>query len=123
MFGRKKDVGAAGELAARRFLQRGGYRILDRNWRCPHGELDLVALCGEMVVFVEVKTRRSRDAADPEVNIGPAKQRKLLSVARAWLNKHGYPDRAYRFDSVSVVLGDAGAPEIRHIEEAFVPAG
>jgi putative endonuclease len=121
MFGRKKDLGAAGEDAARRFLRREGFRIIAKNYRCPLGEIDLIALDGETIVFVEVKTRSSDDTADPENSIGSRKQTQLTRVARYWLHQHRYPDRPYRFDAVSVVLGPDRRPEVRRIEDAFVP--
>lgn len=122
-FGRKLDLGAAGERAAAKFLRRAGLRIIDKNFRTAIGEIDLVGLDGETIVFVEVKTLCSDDAADPEGKVDRRKQDKLVRVARDWLTRHRYPDRAYRFDAVSVVMPAGGPPEIRHIVEAFVPRG
>src|SRR6185503_19993694 len=110
-----RGLGAAGERAARRYLQRQGFRILDSNYACPAGELDIVCATAETIVFVEVKSRRDDGHADPEDNITPAKQRKLVTLARYWLDAHGWPERAYRFDALSVVLPDRGEPRIRHI--------
>ncbi len=118
-----KLLGAAGEKAAEKFLRSRGYRILSRNYSCPMGELDLVCFHEGTVVFVEVKTRATDAAADPEENITPSKQRQLYRVARAWLAAHRHPECAYRFDAVSVVLPEGGAPGIRHIIEAFIPNG
>lgn len=123
MFFRKPNLGAAGEKAAREFLRRAGFRILETNFRCPQGEIDLIALDGDTVVFVEVKTLAADAAADPENRIDFHKQKKLMQVARAWLTKHGYPDRPYRFDAVAVVLPSNEPPRIRHIEESFIPNG
>lgn len=113
-------VGRAGEVAAAKHLQSLGYRILSRNWTCPAGELDLVCAKNDTIVFVEVKSRLSNAAAEPEDNITPAKRRKLEALARAWLDARGKPDFAYRFDAVSVVFTD-GTPTLNHIEEAFIP--
>lgn len=118
-----KLLGAAGEEAAERFLRARGYRVLARNFSTPLGELDLVCFHEGTVVFVEVKARATDAAADPEANINPAKQRRLYRAARAWLAANRYPECAYRFDAVSIVLPKSGEPRIRHIIEAFVPEG
>lgn len=120
-FGRKLDLGAAGERAAAKFLRRAGYRIIDKNFRTAIGEIDVIALDAETIVFVEVKTLRSDDAGDPEGKVDHRKREKLVRVARDWLTRHHYPDRAYRFDAVSVVMPAEGEPQFRHIVEAFVP--
>ncbi len=120
-FGRKLDLGAQGERAAVQFLRHAGFRIIDKNFRTAIGEIDVIALDAETIVFVEVKTLRSDAAGDPEGKVDRRKQDKLLRVARDWLTRHRYPDRAYRFDAVSVVMPATGEPEIRHIVEAFVP--
>jgi putative endonuclease len=118
-----RQRGAAGEKLAWKHLKRAGYRLLDRNFICPGGELDLICTRGDEIVFVEVKTRADADDADPENNITPAKKRQLLRVARHWLTRHRSPDMAYRFDAVSVVLPESGRPTVRHMEEIFVPVG
>ncbi|MFO0973274.1 MAG: YraN family protein [Phycisphaerae bacterium] len=100
---------------------RAGLRLIERNFRCPAGEIDLICDDHGTIVFVEVKTRRTDSAADPEVNIGTTKQAKLAQVARAWLARHGEPQRAYRMDAVSVVMPSRGKAQVRHIREAFVP--
>lgn len=117
----RKQLGAAGEKAAEKYLRSQGYRILARNYACPVGELDLICYHDRCIVFVEVKTLASSDAGDPEDRITPAKQRQLARVARAWLAAHREPDCAYRFDAVSVVMSAEGVPGIRHILEAFIP--
>jgi len=120
-FGRKLDLGAAGERAAAKFLRQAGLRIIGKNFRTPIGEIDLIALDVDTIVFVEVKTLRSDEAADPENRVDRRKQDKLFRVAHDWLTRHRYPDRSYRFDAVSVVMPEKGKPEIRHIVDAFVP--
>lgn len=120
-FGRKLDLGAAGERAAAKFLRGAGYRIIDKNFRTAIGEIDVIALDGETIVFVEVKTLRSDEAADPEAKVDVRKREKLERVAGDWLARKRYPDRSYRFDAVSVVMPVDGEPRIRHIIEAFVP--
>ncbi len=117
----KTKLGTAGEKAAVRFLKRGGFKVLARNYTCPIGELDIVAMDENAIVFVEVKTREHGRDADPESNIDARKRRKLTQVARYWLERHREPDCAYRFDAVSVLLSQDREPEIRHVVDAFVP--
>src|SRR5215813_5709122 len=118
---RKRPTGAAGEDAAADYLSKAGVRILARNYRCAAGEIDLIGADSGTIVFFEVKTRSDTSAADPENNITPAKRSQLTRVARYWLARHRYPENAYRFDAISVVLPESGPPEIRRIVEAFVP--
>src|SRR5689334_23085538 len=78
-------VGAYGERVAVRALEAAGMRVLDRNWRCRRGELDIVALDGRTIVFCEVKTRRTASFGAPAEAVGPAKVRRLRALAAAWL--------------------------------------
>jgi len=114
-------TGRQGEKLARRFLKRQGYRILCKNYTCPIGEIDLIALAERTIAFVEVKTRRGPDHADPEDTVTPAKQRKLHKVARYWLSQRQADAYAWRFDVVSVTLQEDGKPVIRHTPDAFPP--
>ena len=119
-----EPLGPAGEKAAARFLKRRGCRILRRNCRAKYGEVDLIVRDGEAVVFVEVKTRRSRTWGDPQDAVNPVKQRKLCLTAAAFAEKHGLQHRPLRFDVVTVVLGEEGPPEIEHFRDAFpLPPG
>jgi len=120
-------VGQRGEALAARHLGRRGCRILARNYRCPAGEVDLIALDpagqadtpGEAIVFVEVKTRRSDEYVDPASAVTPHKQRQLARAAAYYLAHHAAGDRFVRFDVVSVVLPPSGEPRVRHIVDAF----
>lgn len=114
-------LGAAGEQAAARHLERSGYRIVARNYRCPAGELDLVAIDEDTIVFVEVKTRRSAQSADPEANVTHAKQRQITRAAKYYLMAKSAQEHPARFDVVAVVLPDRGKPEIEHFVDAFGP--
>jgi putative endonuclease len=113
-------VGAEGERIAGRFLRKLGYKILARNYRSASGEIDLIAMDGQEVVFVEVKARQATDHTEPEDNVGAQKQRRLTQVARQWLARHDVGERRCRFDVVAVELGSA-EPQVRHIIEAFEP--
>lgn len=116
--------GDRGEREAARFLRRRGYRIVARKHRSRLGELDLVALDGETLVFVEVKTRSSHQAGHPTEAVTPAKQRQLTQVALAFLKRHGLLERRARFDVISVVWSaDSRRPAIEHYPNAFEAAG
>jgi len=119
--GPKQELGAAGEKAAGKYLRRCGYKILDRNFSCPLGEIDLICYHDDCIVFVEVKTLADDAAGDPEERITRGKQKRLARAAHWWIEARSRPDCAYRFDAVSVVLGADGRPRVRHIMEAFVP--
>jgi len=114
-------LGIRGESLAARHLRKAGLRIVARNFRCPAGEIDLIAADRETIIFVEVKTRRSDRAAAPEESIGPMKRRRMERAAHWWLARRGYPAAAYRFDAISIVEPPGEAPRIRHIVEAFRP--
>jgi len=117
---RAKDaVGAYGERAAARWLEDEGYAVLDRNWRCRAGELDVVAVRGGVVVFVEVKCRRSASFGAPAASVTPAKVARLRAAASAWLAAHGLGEVPVRFDVVSVLRPPAGPTVVEHVEGAF----
>jgi len=98
-------LGADGEDLAARWYEARGYRIVARNWRCPLGEIDLIAVRGATLAVVEVKTRRSAVHGSPAHAVGPAKQARLRRLAAAWLATGG-PRRRYdlRFDVVAVTV-------------------
>lgn len=123
-FGRQDRLGARGEKAAARFLKRLGYRIVARGVRSRLGELDLVAVDGRTVVFVEVKTRTDTDAGQPLDAVTPEKQRRVTQAALAFLKYRGLLEHRSRFDVVSIVW-PAGKrePAIEHIQSAFDAVG
>ncbi|MEN8181209.1 MAG: YraN family protein [Myxococcota bacterium] len=114
-----RRLGAEGEARAAALLVRRGYRILDRNVRAGGVELDLVAARGGLVVFVEVKARRSDAFGAPEEAVHPRKQARLVRGARAWLR--GQPGRfgRARFDVVACRRHPDGSWQLRHLEGAF----
>ena len=115
------QVGLLGEEAAARFLKSAGHQILQRNFKCPVGEIDLITFHEGTLVFVEVKAL-SGDGGDPEEHVNRAKQRKLAAVAEFWIAKNRRPRCAYRFDVVSVLARPDSEPQVRHIVEAFLPS-
>ena len=110
----RKRLGDAGERLAAAWLEERGYRVLARNWRCPYGELDLVAEREGELVFVEVKTRRGDRLGAPEEAVTAAKRRHLVASAAAYLDAEGsggasgVSDRPYRIDVIAVDLAPSG---------------
>lgn len=117
----RAGLGRAGEQQAVRFLRRRRFRIVTRNYRCPLGEIDVVALDGRTVVFVEVKTRSDRRHADPEDAVNFVKQDKLCRAARFFLRHTRSEGRACRFDVVAITRDPAGRMDVEHIPHAFAP--
>jgi putative endonuclease len=102
----KDELGRAGEDRAARHLQDLGYAVLDRNWRCPAGEIDIVASLGSDLVIVEVKTRRSEDYGHPLAAINAVKRARLWRLAMAWIAEHRHDVRFERLRFAAIgVLG------------------
>jgi putative endonuclease len=115
----RQAVGAYGERVAARHLQELGLVVLDRNWRCPEGELDLVLRDGDDVVFCEVKTRRGDTFGPPAAAVTHEKVRRLRRLAGIWLGQAGIRPDAMRFDVVEVLPQRRGGAQVRHIRAAF----
>ena len=115
----RRAVGSYGERVAARHLQDLGLVILDRNWRCPEGEVDLILRDGDDVVFCEVKTRRGGLYGTPAEAVDHRKVRKLRQLAGRWLAQSGIRPREVRFDVVEVLPQQRGASRIAHIRSAF----
>ncbi len=117
-------LGDAGERLAARYLRRQGFKILARRYRTPLGEIDLVALDGTCIVFVEVKTRRSDAAGAPYEAVDRNKQMQLTRLALAFLKRYRLLEQSARFDVVSIVWEGADRePQIFHYRNAFEPPG
>lgn len=114
-------LGRSGERESERFLRRKGYRIVCRNYRRPPGEIDLIALDGKTVVFVEVKTRADAEHADPQDAVTPDKQKRIGDCARWFLRETDSEERACRFDVLALVQQPDGSYQFEHFVEAFVP--
>jgi putative endonuclease len=115
----RRALGAAGEALVARWYEAHGYDVVDRNWRCRDGELDLVVAAPGVIVFCEVKTRRGGAFVAPYEAVTPAKQRRIRSLALRWLSEHGMRARTIRFDVASVVKQRGLAPDVDVIEGAF----
>ena len=113
MIDRRKTTGARGETIAADYLRRQGYTITTTNWRCRHGEIDIVAQDGPTLVFVEVRTRRSSGLGGPEESVTPAKQRRLAELAETYLQSLEAEGRnwtaPWRIDLVALRLDRAGS--------------
>lgn len=110
--------GREGERLAEQYLKKKGYKLVERNYRCRAGEVDLIALDRRVVVFVEVKTRSNLSFGTPFEAVKPVKQRKMIHTAQFFLNAKGLHEREARFDVVGVTWSN-GAPMVEHIENAF----
>jgi putative endonuclease len=113
-------LGDAGEDLVANWYADAGYRVLDRNWRCREGELDVVVARDSVLVFCEVKTRRSTTFGSPAEAVTVSKQRRIRTLAMRWLDEH--PEaraRTLRFDVASVLAERGTPPVIDVIEAAF----
>ncbi|MBJ6727051.1 YraN family protein [Geomesophilobacter sediminis] len=113
------DKGKVGESIAATFLRGQGFTIVDRNYRCVCGEIDIVARDGRTIVFVEVKCRNNKAYGPPQLAVTPFKQRQISKAALVWLSKKKLYDAPARFDVVAIVLREHDVPEIEHIRDAF----
>jgi putative endonuclease len=111
-------VGKAGEEAAVQYLCQQGYRILERNYRCRFGEIDLIARDGRTLAFVEVKTRRSQRYGPAAAAVTLEKQRHLIKASQVYLIQRKKAKELCRFDVVTVAM-DAQQPRIELIKDAF----
>jgi putative endonuclease len=114
----KTKKGTIGENLAVDYLEKKGYCILQRNYRFEHGEIDIVAEDGNVLVFVEVKARRSKAFGEPEDAVTPRKREKIRSTANGYLFEKNIDDKECRFDVVAIDYKD-NKTEIRHLEDAF----
>lgn len=114
-----KELGDRGEVLAARFMERAGWSIVDRNFRMGRKEIDLIARRGEIVAFVEVKTRSGLGYGHPLEAITWKKRREIQQVAAAWIDRKGGPGDVYRFDAVAVQVRAGGEPLIEHVEDAW----
>lgn len=110
----RAQIGSRGEDLAAEYLSGDGFTILDRNWRCRYGELDIIAAEGEVLVFVEVKTRTGRAFGTPAEAVTHTKLRRLRRLAGIWLAAQGGSWQAVRIDVIEIRLSGS-VPEITHI--------
>jgi len=119
-----RSSGRRGERAAEKEARRRGMTVLERNLVAGGAEIDLVALDGEVLVFIEVKARRSERHGTPEEAVDAEKRRRIIRAARAFLKHKGLLDRPRRYDVVAIRLGSTGrAEDVRWTEAAFDEGG
>jgi putative endonuclease len=119
-----RSLGQRGEAEAARYLRRLGYKIVARGSRSHLGEIDLVAVDGQTVVFVEVKTRESVASGHPAEAVNAEKQRRLTRLGLSFLKHHGLLEYPARFDVVAITWpADARHPAIEHFSHAFPASG
>lgn len=120
----RQRAARAGERIAEAFCVLRGWRVVDRNAREGRGEIDLIALDGETVVFVEVKFRTGRDRAAPLVAVNSKKRQDVGRAATQWLARRGLTDRPVRFDVVGITWeADGSELRVEHVENAFPGGG
>ena len=114
----RQIFGRQGEEIAERFLRKKGYAVVQRNYRCPAGEVDLIVLDRRVIVFVEVKTRSGDRFGTPLEAVEARKQQKMMRAAQFFLTQKGLHQRDARFDVVGISW-PGGKPIVEHIENAF----
>ena len=114
----KVVLGGRGENVAAKYLRNQGYKILERNFKCVVGEIDIIARDGKTLVFVEVKTR-AYDDPTPEDQVNEPKRHQLTKAAKFYLTRYGIPQPPARFDVVAIVWPQGRDPQIRHTPDAF----
>ncbi len=114
----RSAIGKEGEKLAQAYLKKNGYQIIETNYRYGRGEIDIIAEINNMLVFVEVKTKKHGDFGDPINWVRRGKQRQIGTVARGYLYEKNITDKDCRFDVITLTW-EAGAYKINHIENAF----
>jgi putative endonuclease len=117
----KQALGREGERLAELFLKQKGYKLVERNYRCRGGEVDLIVLDRRIIVFVEVKTRTDHEFGSPLEAVAPRKQRRMILAAQLFLHQKKLHERDARFDVVGISWPGA-EPVVEHIQNAFVIA-
>ena len=115
----KKELGESGEEIACKFLEKKGYEIIKRNWHFSHGEIDIIAKDKDVLVFVEVKTRKNLEYGPPELAVPKTKQKQIKKIAEAYLYINEITNQDCRIDVIAILMLDKNTPQINHIENAF----
>ncbi len=115
----RKKVGTDGEEIAVNFLRRRGLQIIEQNFSCRLGEIDIIALDNNTICFVEVKTRKSLQFGFGFEAVLARKQNKIMKTALLYLKSKGLSDHDFRFDVISILLSVPDAPQVEYLENAF----
>jgi len=107
---KRREIGILGEKLARDFLKRKGYRILETNFRCQYGEVDIIARKKDYLVFIEVRTKTNNDFGTPEESVTHAKKEKIVACALSYLGTQQITAVLWRVDFVAVELDQKGKP-------------
>lgn len=113
------EIGQRGEQVATSYLLGLGWMVLARNWRGARGELDIIARDGDVLVFVEVKSRQNAPAEEAFMQVSQRKQAALIRTAEDYLNAHDLAEIQWRIDVIAVIFG-RGAPLIEHVQDALL---
>ena len=113
------SIGGQGEALASRYLERRGYSIVERNWSCAFGEIDIIARRDATLIFAEVKTRRANSTDDILSGITRQKHERLLRAASQYLHDHGLEEALWRIDAIAVAIPRYRPPQIKHIQDVF----
>lgn len=116
----KRELGQQAETLAADFIRNEGYKILHENWRYKAAEIDLIAMEGSILVFVEVRMRSSTEYGRPEQTLNKRKRRLIIDAAMAYIHENRF-EGEIRFDVASVILGSGKKPFIRLFRDAFFP--
>jgi len=120
---KRRDTGILGEKLAKDFLEKQGYHILQTNYRCPEGEIDIIARHKDYLVFIEVRAKRSLEFGSPEESITQTKMERLITVAYHYQQDHDNLPPLWRIDVVAIELDQKGKPlRIELIENAVSEA-
>lgn len=111
----RSGLGRWGEAYAATYAETLGMRVIERNWRCAEGEIDIVALDRGCVVFIEVKTRRDHQRGTPLESITPAKLARLRRLAGMWLRQHAHAGVSSRIDAIAITRPGTGVTTVQHI--------
>lgn len=121
--GNNKVFGAFGESLATDYLSQQGYRVIERNFSCRAGEIDIIAIHGDTVVFIEVKTRSSERFGMPSEAVSTTKQRRIVKTALFYLQKNRLLDNMSRFDVIEIITDEDNKSRINLIQDAFQYSG
>lgn len=111
-----QKTGAKGEKIALRYLKRAGYKLVEKNYRIGHKEIDLIMLKGDVLAFVEVKTRSESGYSLPQASVGKQKQKNIIQASKYYIASSGFKNLIYRYDIVEVILSEK---TVNHIENAY----
>ena len=114
------QTGKRGEALAVELLRKKGFSILEQNWRFSRAEVDIIAMAGPVMVFLEVKARRTARFGHPAAFVTPKKRRFLADAAQEYMRAKGH-EWAFRFDIISVLFIPGAPPLLEHFEDAFFP--